>query len=161
MTAFEELYEKYAKDLYRFALYLTGNAAEAEDLTSEAFVRAWNSSGEIRSATAKAYLFTIVRNCFLNQQSRRSRQDSLDEALPDPAAGPFRAAERNDLLDWTLAALQELPELDRTILLMRAQEELSCQEIAESLGLSLAAVKVRIHRARSKLNRMLNTEKSI
>ena len=51
--------------------------------------------------------------------------------------------------------------MDRTVLLMRAREELSCQEIAEILGLSVAAVKVRIHRARCKLNQMLTNEKSM
>jgi RNA polymerase sigma-70 factor (ECF subfamily) len=158
MTAFEELYEKYAKDLYRFALYLCGNHAEAEDLTSEAFVRAWNTGGEIRAATAKSYLFTIVRNCFLNQRTRKSKHDQLDDNLADPAAGPSAATERKDELDW---ALQELSEVDRTILLLRVQEEMSYQEIADTVGLSMAAVKVRIHRARTTLSHKLTTENSI
>jgi RNA polymerase sigma-70 factor (ECF subfamily) len=160
MTAFEELYEKHAKDLYRFALYLCGNHAEAEDLTSEAFVRAWNASGEIRAATAKSYLFTIVRNCFLSQRIRKSKHDQLDDNLADPAAGPYASTERKDQLDWALAALQELPEVDRTVLLLRVQEEMSYQEIADTVGLSMAAVKVRIHRARTKLSHKLTTENS-
>jgi len=158
MTAFEELYERHAKDLYRFALYLSGNTAEAEDLVSEAFVRAWNSGGEIRAATAKGYLFTIVRNCFLTQHTRKSRHTPMDDSLPDPGVGPFKAAENKDQLDWALAALQGLPELDRTLLLLRVQDEMSYQEIAETLGLSLSAVKVRIHRARTKLTQLLHQE---
>ena len=62
MTDFHELYTRYARDVHRFALYLSGDAALADDITSETFVRAWNSAAPIREATVKAYLFTIVRN---------------------------------------------------------------------------------------------------
>ena len=54
MTDFEALYANYSRDIYRFALYLCGNSAEAEDIASETFARAWNASGEVRAATAKA-----------------------------------------------------------------------------------------------------------
>ena len=159
MTDFESLYRKYAPDLYRFALYLSGHHAEAEDLASETFVRAWNSPEAIRAATAKAYLFTILRNLFLNQHAKKAKQTLLDESsLPDPAATPFKAAEQQDQLNWTLAALQRLPEIDRTVLLLRVQEELSYQEIADTVGLSLSAVKVKIHRARLKLTQMLSQD---
>jgi Sigma-70 region 2 len=56
MTDFEELYERYAKDVYRFALYLSGSPAQAEDITSETFVRVFTSRDTIRTATVKAYL---------------------------------------------------------------------------------------------------------
>lgn len=65
MTGFAELYEKYAPDVYRFSLYLSGQRAEAEDITSETFVRAWASAEPIRTATVRGYLFTIARNLFL------------------------------------------------------------------------------------------------
>ncbi len=157
MTEFEALYERYARDVHRFALYLCGERAAAEDITSETFVRAWNSSGEIRAATAKAYLFTIARNCY-RESLRRSgphagRSAELDENLPDPAAGPEAAAAGRRELDRVMAALGELPEADRTVLLLRAQEEWSYEEIAQATGLSLAAVKVKIHRARLRLVR--------
>jgi len=155
MTEFEALYERYARDVHRFALYLCGERATAEDITSETFVRAWNASGEIRAATAKAYLFTIARNCYLEGLRRAGthtrRHMELDESLPDPAARPDAAAAGRSELNRVMAALRALPEIDRTALLLRAQEEWSYEEIAQATGLSLAAVKVKIHRARLRL----------
>jgi RNA polymerase sigma-70 factor, ECF subfamily len=71
MTEWEALYRRHARDVYRFALYLCGDRAAAEDIVSETFVRAWNAGGEIRESTARAYLFTIARNCY-RQGLRRS-----------------------------------------------------------------------------------------
>jgi len=157
MTEFEALYRRYAPDVFRFSLCLCGERATAEDITSETFVRAWNASGPIRAATAKSYLFAIARNCYLQGLRRqaarggRARHVELDENLPDPAARPDAAATGRSELESVLHALGELPEVDRTVLLLRAQEELSYDEIAQVTGLSLATVKVKIHRARLRL----------
>lgn len=78
---------------------------------------------------------------------RRSCRE-LDETLRDPNPGPQAAAERDSELRAVLAALQRLPEVDRAAPLMRAGDEMPYEEIARALGISLAAVKVKIHRAR-------------
>ena len=151
MIDFEALYKHHARDIYRFALYLCGNHAEAEDIASETFVRAWNASGEIRAVTAKSYLFAIARNCYLEGLRRRVRHTELDENLADSSANPHADAERRIELNRVLGALQQLPEMDRTVMLLRVQGEWSYQEIADAVGLSLPAVKVKIHRARLRL----------
>jgi RNA polymerase sigma-70 factor (ECF subfamily) len=151
MTDFEALYANYSRDIYRFALYLCGNSAEAEDIASETFARAWNASGEVRAATAKAYLFQIARNCYLEGLRRGTRQVQLDETTPDSRPNPYADAESRMRLNGVLASLQQMPEMDRTVLLLRVQEGLPYQEIADAVGLSLSAVKVKIHRARLKL----------
>ncbi|MGA3134361.1 MAG: sigma-70 family RNA polymerase sigma factor [Terracidiphilus sp.] len=151
MTDFEALYMHYSKDIFRFALYLCGNHAEAEDIASETFVLAWNAVGRIRAATARSYLIAIARNCYLERLRRGARQKELDETVPDPRANPYADAERRAELNSVLAALQQLPEVDRTVLLLRVQEEMSYQEIAEAIQLPLSVVKVKIHRARLKL----------
>ena len=151
MTDFEALYAHYSRDIYRFALYLCSNHAEAEDIASETFVRAWNATDRIRAATAKSYLFAIARNCYLERLRRGARQTQLDDAMPDSRANPHADAEHRIELDRVLAALQQLPEVDRTVLLLRVQKEWSYQEIADAVHLSLPAVKVKIHRARLKL----------
>ncbi len=87
MSDFAEMYSRYAPDVYRFALYLSGNRHEAEDITSETFVRAWTASVTIRTATAKGYLLTIARNLFLEGLRRKSRHVALDEQLRDPREG--------------------------------------------------------------------------
>lgn len=148
MTGFGALYKKYAPDVYHFALYLSGERGEAEDITSETFVRAWASSEPIRMATVKGYLFTIARNLFLQGLRKKSRHVVLDEDLRDPQASPYAQAEQKAELRAVLAGLQKLPEIDRAALLMRAFDEVPYEEIARALGISLAAVKVKIHRAR-------------
>ena len=145
---FHALYTRHAPDVFRFALYLSGNRHDAEDITSETFVRAWSSPGPIRMATVKGYLLTIARNLFLAGRRRRASQVAVSDTLPDPGPGPAAHAELDSELAVVVARLQRLPEADRAALVMRAVEELSYEEIARSLGISLAAVKVRIHRAR-------------
>jgi RNA polymerase sigma-70 factor (ECF subfamily) len=148
MTGFGALYTKYAQDVYHFALYLSGERGEAEDITSETFVRAWASSETIRVATVRGYLFTIARNLFLQGHRKRSRQVALDENLRDPQASPYAQAEQKAELRTVLAGLQKLPEIDRAALLMRAFDGMPYEEIARALGISLPAVKVKIHRSR-------------
>ena len=79
MTDFHSLYVKYAPDVRRFALLLSGNDALADDLTSETFVRVWTARGEIRQATVKAYLFTIVRNLYRDHWRRERRWTELED----------------------------------------------------------------------------------
>jgi RNA polymerase sigma-70 factor (ECF subfamily) len=148
MTGFGELYKKYAPDVYHFALYLSGERGEAEDITSETFVRVWASSEPVRVATVKGYLFTIARNLFLQGLRKKSRHVALDEDLRDPQASPYAQAEQKAELRAVLAGLQQLPEIDRAAVLMRAFDEMPYEEIARVLGISLASVKVKIHRAR-------------
>jgi RNA polymerase sigma-70 factor (ECF subfamily) len=154
MTDFGELYKKYAPDVFRFALYLTGERSEAEDITSETFVRAWTSPEEIRVATVKGYLFTIARNLYRQSWRKKSRHVALNEDMRDPAASPETRAAAGAELQAVLAGLQQLPEEDRAALLMRANEGLSYEEISQAMGLSLASVKVKIHRARLALLKM-------
>jgi RNA polymerase sigma factor (sigma-70 family) len=154
MSDFQALYQKYAHDLFRFALYLTGNRAEAEDIVSETFVRAWTAPGQIRQPTVKAYLLVIARNCYRQGLRRSGRLSSLSGAeqdLADPRQAPHESAEQRAELASVMEDLQRLPEIDRTALLMSAVEEMPYGQIALTLGLSLGAVKTKIHRARLKL----------
>ncbi|SRR6266568_5962202 len=116
MTDFTTLYKKYAPDVFRFALYLSGDRGQAEDITSETFVRAWTSRERIEVATVKGYLFTIARNLFLQGLRRTSRHVQLDRELPDPQASPYLQAEQKEEFLAVLRGLQELPEIDRVAL---------------------------------------------
>src|ERR1700728_3838011 len=98
MTDFSSLYRKYAPDVYRFALYLSNERGEAEDITSETFVRAWTSPEQIAMATVKGYLFTIARNLFLQGLRKKSRHVALDADLRDPQASPYTQAEGKEEL---------------------------------------------------------------
>lgn len=154
---FHSLYQSYAPQVQRFALYLSGDAALADDITSETFVRAWTSRGKIREATVKSYLFTIARNLYRDHLRRNHRLTDLEESMPDPAVGLATRTEHKAELSAVLAALRQLSEVDRAALLMRAQEEMSYEEIAQALALPVTTVKVKVHRARLKLMHVRET----
>ena len=156
LTGFHELYGSYSRDVYRFALYLSGDPAVADDVTSETFIRVWSSPEPLRLATVKAYLLTIARNLCLMERRRGSRRQELDERMPDGGWSALRQVEVKDELGRVLRALQEFPEVDRAALLMRADDGLPYEEIAVALGLPVATVKVKVHRARLKLARIRN-----
>jgi len=149
---FHSVYNKYFDDVYRFSFWLSGSASEAEDITSETFTRAWVVSGELRASSLKAYLFTIARNLFLKQHRKNRRLQSIEDTLVDSQPGPHEIIESRLELETTLRALQQLPDVDRTVLVLRSQSGLSYEEIAQLTELSISAVKVKIHRARLKIS---------
>lgn len=151
MTTFHELYERYSADVYKYAFWLSGHAMEADDLTSETFVRAWTSQSKIRTETVKAYLFTITRNLYLEGHRKAKRQEDLDPTLHDPGPGPDAQTESRLEFSEAQRLIRGLPETDRTAFLLRVQHELSYEEIARIMNLSLSAVKVKVHRARLKM----------
>jgi RNA polymerase sigma-70 factor (ECF subfamily) len=157
-TTFHELYRRYADDVYRFSHWLTGNPDDARDITAETFVRVWTAPEEPRMESVKAYLFAIARNLHRKQWRKASRLEELDAEMPDPVATPSEAAENQDETRRMWTAFQALPEMDRTLLLLRAESELSYEDIAAATGLTVTAAKVKVFRARAKLNSLLQTE---
>ena len=151
MLNFQDLYETYAADIYTFSLWMTGDRCQAEDLTSETFVRAWTRRERIRTETLKAYLLTIARNTFLEKQRKLKRQADLEDIHPDPLPGPEKVVESLLEIRRVREILATLPEIDRAAFVMRVQHELPYAEIARALGISLTAAKVKVHRIRKKL----------
>ncbi len=151
MITFHEIYERHSKDVYRYVCWLSGSAADADDVTSETFARAWAGRDEIRTETVKAYLFAIARNLYLQQDRKSKRQTGLSPAHADPNPAPDQLVESRLELERAMRAIQTLPEVDRAAFLMRIQHELPYEEIARILQLPLTTVKVKIHRSRLKL----------
>ncbi len=151
MNDIHDIYDRHAKDVYRFCIYLSADPMLAEDLTAEAFVRAWAGPGIIVQETVKAYLFTIARNLYLHELRRRARYAGISKDVPDPAPPLELRTEHKSELSEVFAALQHLPEIERSALIMRSEQDMSYSDIAKSLGISVAAAKVRVHRARKKL----------
>ena len=149
-TDFGAVYERYADDVLRFAVYLTGDRAEAEEIAGETFVRAWLASGDIRVETVKAYLLSIARNLRIERYRQGARRTELPADLRDPSAGTEQAAQGRDALQAVMRALQEMPEVDRAAVLMRANG-VPYEDIARALSISTAAARVKVHRARMKL----------
>jgi RNA polymerase sigma-70 factor, ECF subfamily len=149
---FHRIYQEHAAAVHRFAAGLTGDRALADDLTSDAFVRLWTAPGEIRLPTVRAYLCTIVRNLYVSHLRKTRRTAALDDSVPDPVDRVVAPLERRSEAAAALRTMAMLSAGDREALLMRAVG-LSYAEIAQSLNITVAAAKVRVHRARVRVLR--------
>lgn len=150
MTDFHELYTRFAGDIYRFSLFLCGDAAEAEEITAETFARALTGKAPVVSATAKGYLLTIARNVHVESLRRSKRRAELTPELPDTRPHLDDVVSKKTELEALQAFLQTIPETDRAALLLRA-DGVTYEEIATALNISLASAKVKVHRLRLKL----------
>jgi RNA polymerase sigma-70 factor (ECF subfamily) len=145
--------------LYRYAYRLCGCAAEAEDLTQQSFLIAQRKLHQLREADrAGAWLFAIVRSCFL--KSLRRQRPATAAALNlevDQFAGPSPAV---DIIDreQLAAALAELPDDFRLVVLMFYFEDLSYQQIAEQLEIPIGTVMSRLSRAKGHLRKRLSDD---
>lgn len=170
VTAFEGLVEKYKQPVINLIYRMLPDATEAEDLAQNVFLQAYKAAHRYRvSAKFSTWLFTIARNLCLNEIRRRSRHpaDSLDAPHPEDEDQPLRQYEdrqnsappdsllRGELFEKVEEALAELPENQRTAILLCREEELSYEEISEVLGCSLSATKSLIHRGRETLKQKL------
>ena len=162
MLEFHELYERYYPDVFRFALFLTGDRSRAEDLAADTFVRAWTARDRIQMATVRSYLLTIAKNLFRDALRRERPADSLVTDVVDPRPSLDAQVESAMALSRVRARLRKVAKGDRQALLMFIARGMSHQEIATALGLSISAVKSRIYRAREALvrpaDRMRNGE---
>ena len=149
--AFAELYHRHSGDVYRFALYLCRNKADAEDITSETFVRAWAGADRIRIDTVKNYLLTIARNLHVQRSMRSRRETQLDDVHRDPSPDPHSRLEARSDVEAVRERLLAMRETDRAAFLMRVVDEMSYEEIARALSISLSSAKIKVHRARLSL----------
>lgn len=125
----------------------------ADDITSDTFLRALRKYEQIRQSTVKSYLLTIARNIYRDYGRKRARRPEaeLHESIPDGRASAQAWLEQAVEIRAVFAALQELPDLDREIFLMRVLENITYEEIAATLGISVVTARVKVHRARAKL----------
>jgi RNA polymerase sigma-70 factor (ECF subfamily) len=165
-AAFGTLVEKYKQPVMNFIFRTLRDETEAEDLAQNVFLQVYKSRDRYQhTAKFSTWLFTIARNLCLNEIRRRSRHpaDSLEESHSDNEDQPQRQYEdkkvslpTENVLQGELArkiaeAVAELPENQRTAILLCQQDELSYEEIAEILDCSLSATKSLIHRGRETL----------
>jgi RNA polymerase sigma-70 factor, ECF subfamily len=151
MDDFSSLYESFSADVYRFALYLCGNSTEAEDITSETFVRAWVSRESIQVETVKGYLFAIAKNLFFRNIRSVVKHPCQQQEIRDSSPGAQELVEDREELNAVLKAMRALQPVDRAALIMRTLHDLRYAEIARVLDITESAAKVRVHRARAVL----------
>lgn len=164
--AFATLIELSHARVYRLALYLMGDAAEAEDVTQEVYIRAWSRLEGLRQpAAVLPWLSRITRNVARDRlrwwKRRRVARDGNDRAPPlaEPPASaqplPSEALLAAELGEAVRRATRALPEKLRVCLLLREVEGMSYEEIARLLEVPLGTAESRVHRARQALARRL------
>lgn len=150
--AIRRLFESHGQAIYRYALFSLGSVADAEDVTQDVFVSALRSFNTFEGrATEATWLWVIARRRVFDAANRRKR-----DAMPMADIGEIAA----DGLDMTahldlLAALDELPPVQKEVFLLRIVEDLSGEETSRITGLSHIGVRVTLHRATKKLEALL------
>lgn len=145
----ETLFEANRKRLFLYLVRSTGDPDLARDILQECFTRCMERY-EARDLSP-ALLFTMARNALIDHVRRDSRRVSLEEDCPDETADPERSLMMRDRCAKVFDALMRLSPQERDILSMVISSDLSYTEIAEVMSLSVANVKVKVHRARIRL----------
>jgi RNA polymerase sigma-70 factor, ECF subfamily len=162
-AAFEELVRETYADTYTLALRLTGNEEDARDVVQESYLRAYKGLKRFRGdAQFTTWLYRITANCaatLLGKGNKHRHEDLEDSAATlfdeRPEADPSISADASILRDRVDAALAHLPPRLRAVVVLRDVYDLPHEEIAQELGITEAAAKVRLHRARKQLRERL------
>ena len=150
-AAFTRLVDRHLDAVHRLVLSLGASADDAEDAVQECFLAAWRSAGTFRGGgSARGWLFTIARNAVRRQHRRRAgepaRHDSLEELGSAAGWGAdedfTHQLEVREMLDWALA---RIPAEEARVVLLRDVEGFSGEEVAAALGVSVPAMKSRLH----------------
>lgn len=144
--------------LFRLALRITLDSAEAEDVTSDTLIKVWNKREELRGVESiEAYCMTVCRNLALDRHEKKEAQNLSLEANEIDAADnsftPDEQLERDEKLHKVHELFNQLPERQRTIMQLRDIEEKSYREIATIMGVSEEVVKVTLFRARQAIRK--------
>lgn len=167
LNAFNELVVEYQTLVYNLCYRMLGQAQAAEDAAQEAFVSAWRNMGSFRGEAFRPWLLRIAANLCRDELRRRGRRpsSSLDSVLeagvpepPDEDPSPDDSLLTSELRGHLQAALMQLPDDQRTALVLCDVEGLDYQEIATVMQTSLGTVKSRIARARMKMRELMQRE---
>lgn len=163
-ATFEDLAVPLFDQLYNFARWLTQDTAEAEDLVQETYAKALRGFSSFQAGTNfRAWMYRILRNSFLSSRTGLKTMvvldtDSEDTTLPVDSATPESILLEQADRDTVQRALEQLPVHFREILLLCEVEEMSYQEIAETLAIPAGTVMSRLFRARKALRDLLRSQ---
>jgi RNA polymerase sigma-70 factor (ECF subfamily) len=163
--AFDELVRRTFVDSFTLARRLTGNEEDARDVVQEAYLRAWKGIGKFRGEAAfSTWMYRITANAAASHVHKRRRQraepfaDDFEPVDTRAEAAVSQGAESAESLERISRALDDLPAKLRSVVVLKDVYGLSHEAIAEELGITVAAAKVRLHRARHKLRDVLYDE---
>ena len=144
--------DQYSDGVYRFILKNIKDADKAKDIVQEAFVRLWNKVEEVNFEKSKSYLFTTAYHCFINVIRYEKKITPMEEHHTDSRSTQNSYSDLKDVIN---EAVDKLPEIQRTVILLRDYEGYSYKEIGEITELNESQVKVYIYRARVYLKNYL------
>lgn len=163
--AFDEIVRRTYVDTYTLAVRLTATEEDARDVVQEAYLRAWKGIRRFRGdAQFSTWMYRITANTAATVSGKRRRQRTVHiDEVADPvetevAFHPELATENSELLVRLSAALEELPPRLRNLVVLKDVYGLSHEDIAEELGISVTAAKVRLHRGRKRMRDLLYEE---
>jgi RNA polymerase sigma-70 factor, ECF subfamily len=166
LNQFEIQILPFKDKIFRLALFLLSDKAEAEDATQEVFVRLWNHKNDLSSVeNMQAFVLRVTRNLCLDKLrtiNRRQEENytlSTNNVAEETTVNPHEQTEQRDILDMVKQQIALLPEMQRTIITLRDIEELEFDEIAEITGLNENAIKVNLSRARKKIRDYFSSER--
>jgi RNA polymerase sigma-70 factor (ECF subfamily) len=158
------LFETYHDRIYRYVLSFVKNPAEAEDLTQDTFLRVYRHGESLRDPEAvRGWLYRIATHVCLDRLRQRKALVSLDNVegeghvkLPvSESPSPLEISERMETSACVQRCLDFLPDKYRAVILLHEAHSLTAPEIADLLGVTLTTVKIRLHRARRKLQQVM------
>lgn len=164
-SAFSELVCLHSRGVTRVVFRMCGDLQLAEDAAQETFLQAWQHLPSYRPGLSlRSWLYRIAINAAIDMLRRNKRilPSSLEDMpLQDPAPGPETVATRGERIVFIQKAVLSLPEASRAVLLLREYEEMSYQEISDTLDIPLGTVMSRLNYARRLLKKMLEPRLSV
>ncbi len=168
-TALEELLHRHGSKLFGVALQIMRNETDAQEVMQDALIAIWNKIGSFEGRSAfTSWMYRVTANAALMKLRRNKKFEQNvplenyggDSELPvlqlaDPKANPVVTVTSAELGDQVRAAIDALPEPYRTTVLLSDVEEMSMEEVAEAMDVSVPAVKSRLHRGRLALRKAL------
>ena len=158
---FDQVVRAYSSELFQYASWLCRDRHRAEDILQDAFARAWKSWDQVtEEASRRSWLYTIVRNEFLRDRGRHGATTAVELENDDDSDAALDIA---DEIDFTRGIelrdlLTHLPEKFLEPLLLQNLMGMSCEEIADVMGVSVNAAMVRLTRARQALHALVRTD---
>jgi RNA polymerase sigma-70 factor (ECF subfamily) len=157
--AFGELYDRHVVRVYRHIYYMVGNAAEAEDLTAQTFLKAWEAIEryQVRGAPFVSWLLRIAHNLGVSHLRAKRETSQVHEGIVDEKMrrDPESAYQQTAEEELVREAILKLREEQRQVIVLRFIEDLDYREVAEIIGKSVAAIRVIQHRALNSLRKQM------
>jgi RNA polymerase sigma-70 factor (ECF subfamily) len=159
-SAFEDLYRRYARPVFGFALRRLGDRGRAEDAVQETFASVWRSAASYKPERGPGapWLYAVARNAIVDRARGRTETPAEVPETPSDDAGPAEQAEQSWVAWRVHRALEELPEREHEVIALAYWSGLSQSEVAEYLGIPLGTVKTRTRSALARLADLLGDD---